>query len=189
MTNPLSMDLRVRAMARLAAGESVRSVAAALSVAPSSVVKWSLRLRRTGSVVPGKLGGHVPPKIRDEHRDWLIARIATAFTLRGLVAELAERGLRVGYKTMWTFVHRHGLSFKKNRAGQRAGSSRRRAQTHSVEGTAGEPRSAAAGVHRRDLDQDQYGALARLVPARRTLARSGAPRTLEDHDLPGRAAL
>ncbi len=137
MTNPLSMDLRARAMARLAAGESVRAVAAALSVAPSSVVKWSLRLRRTGSVVPGKLGGHVPPKIRDEHRDWLIERTADAFTLRGLVAELAERGLRVDYKTMWTFVHRHGLSFKKNRGGQRAGSSRRRAEANTMEGAAG----------------------------------------------------
>ncbi len=39
MTTPLSMDLRSRAMARLAAGESVRAVAAALSVAPSTVVK------------------------------------------------------------------------------------------------------------------------------------------------------
>lgn len=138
MTNPLSMDLRARAMARLAAGESVRTVAAALSVAPSSVVKWSLRLRKTGSVMPGKLGGHVPPKIKGEHPDWLIERTAAAFTLRGLVAELAGRGLKVDYKTMWTFVHRHGLSFKKNRAGQRAGSSRRGAETNAVEGTAGE---------------------------------------------------
>lgn len=114
MTNPLSMDLRSRAMARLAAGESVRAVAAALSVAPSSVVKWSLRLRRTGSVAPGKIGGHVRPKIAGEHRAWLIGRIgAEAFTLRGLVAELAALGLKVDYRTMWKFVHAHGLSFKK----------------------------------------------------------------------------
>jgi transposase-like protein len=43
MTKPLSMDIRERAMARLDAGESVRRIAEALSVAPSSVVKWSLR--------------------------------------------------------------------------------------------------------------------------------------------------
>jgi len=135
MTNSLSMDLRQRAMARVAAGESVRTVAAALSVAPSSVVKWSLRLRHTGSVAPGKLGGHVPPKIAGAHRDWLIARTgADAFTLRGLVAELAERGLKVDYRTMWKFVHAHGLSFKKNRAGQRAGPRRRGAQTPALEG-------------------------------------------------------
>lgn len=139
MTKAISMDLRSRAMVRLSAGESVRAVAAALSVAPSSVVKWSLRLRRTGSVAPGKIGGYVPAKIRGEHRDWLIARTAAeAFTLRGLVAELAERGLTVDYRTMWKFVHAHGLSFKKNRAGERAGPHRRGAQTAALEGPSGE---------------------------------------------------
>ena len=119
MGKPLSMDLRDRAMARLDAGETVREAAAALSVAPSSVVKWSQRLRATGSAAPGKIGGHVPRKIRGEHETWLRARMAEApFTLRGLVAELAERGLRVDYHTMWNFAHSEGLSFKKNRAGQ-----------------------------------------------------------------------
>jgi len=149
MTRPLSMDLRSRAMARLEAGESVRVVAAALSVAPSSVVKWHQRLRATGSVAPGKTGGHVPPKIGGAERDWLVARTsAAAFTLRGLVAELAERGLRVDYRTMWKFVHAHGLSFKKNGAGKRAGSPRRRPQTGALEGAAGEHRSSAAGLPR-----------------------------------------
>lgn len=119
MTKPLSMDIRNRAMARLDAGETVRAVAEALSVAPSSVVKWSQRLRATGSAAPGKIGGHVPPKIKGEDADWLRARMAEGgFTLRGLVAELAARGLRVDYHTMWNFVHAAGLSFKKNCARQ-----------------------------------------------------------------------
>ncbi|MDB5633408.1 MAG: hypothetical protein JWR49_2263 [Tardiphaga sp.] len=135
MTRPLSMDLRKRAMARLAAGESIRAVAAALSISPSSVVKWSQRLRTTGSAAPGRIGGYVPPKIAGAHRDWLIERTrAAAFTLRGLVAELAERGLAVDYRTVWKFVHREGLSFKKNRAGPRTGSARRRPQAGAVEG-------------------------------------------------------
>lgn len=114
MARALSMDLRERAVARLAAGESVRTVAAALSVAPSSVVKWSQRLRATGSVAPGQLGGHVPPKISGPQRAWLVERIAAeAFTLRGLVAELAERGVGVDYRTVWKCVRREGLSFKK----------------------------------------------------------------------------
>ena len=119
MTKPLSMDIRERAMARLDAGETVREAAEALSVAPSSVVKWSQRRRVTGSAAPGKIGGHVPRKIRGAQAEWLRARMAAgAFTLRGLVAELAERGLRVDYRTMWAFVHGEGLSFKKNRARQ-----------------------------------------------------------------------
>ena len=73
-------------MARLDAGETVRVVAAALSVAPSSVVKWSQRRRLVGSAAPGKIGGHVPRKIKGEHETWLRARMADApFTPRGLM--------------------------------------------------------------------------------------------------------
>lgn len=116
MAKPCSLDLRERAMARRAAGESIRSIAKALSIAPSSVVKWSQRLDATGSVSPGKMGGHRPLKIAGEHRDWLVERIGRAdFTLRGLVVELAERGLDVDYRTVWKFVHGQGLSFKKKR--------------------------------------------------------------------------
>src|SRR6202166_3710126 len=104
-----------------------------ISFAPSSVVKWTQRLRATGSVAPGKIGGHVPPKIAGTHRAWLVARTAAAFTLRGLGAELAGRGLRVDYRTVWTFIRREGLSFKKNRAGERAKPSRRRPQAWAVE--------------------------------------------------------
>jgi putative transposase len=119
MTKPLSMDIRKRAMARLDAGETVRAVADALSIAPSSVVKWSQRRRATGSAAPGKVGGHVPRKIQGAEADWLRARMAEGdFTLRGLVAELAERGLKIDYRTMWAFAHGEGLSFKKNRARQ-----------------------------------------------------------------------
>lgn len=120
MTRPYSMDLRERAMARLAQGESVRQVAVALDVAPSSVVKWSQRLRETGSCAPGKIGGYVPPKIGGAHEVWLRERIKAPFTLRGLVAELADRGLRVDYRTVWKAVHRAGYSFKKNRTRLRA---------------------------------------------------------------------
>jgi len=109
----ISMDLRARAMARLAKGESVRQVAAALDVAPSSVVKWSQRLRVTGSCAPAGTGGHPPRKIANAHEAWMLERIRSAFTLRGLVRELAERGLRVDYRTVWSFVHRTGYSFKK----------------------------------------------------------------------------
>jgi transposase len=35
----------------------------------------------------------------------------------GLAAELAERGVKVDYRSVWEFAHREGLSFKKNRRG------------------------------------------------------------------------
>ena len=121
MAKPYSMDLRERAVVRVRAGESIRVIAEALSISPSSVVKWSQRLRATGSVAPGKIGGYRPAKIVGAHRGWLVERIAGAdFTLRGLVGELAGRGLQVDYRTMWKFIHAQGLSFKKNRSRGRA---------------------------------------------------------------------
>jgi putative transposase len=38
---------------------------------------------------------------------------ARDFTLRGLVAELAERGLKVDYRAIWNFVHAEKLSCKR----------------------------------------------------------------------------
>jgi putative transposase len=122
MARPLSKDLRDRAMARVAAGETIRQIAAALSISPSCVSKWSRRLRETGSVAPGKMGGHKPRVLSGEQAEWLRARIRDhPFTLRGLVRELAARGVRVDYRSVWAFAHDEGLSFKKNRVRQRAG--------------------------------------------------------------------
>jgi transposase len=46
--------------------------------------------------------------------EWLLARCrAGDFTLRGLVAELTERGLKVDYRSVWAFVHAEALSYKK----------------------------------------------------------------------------
>ena len=51
MVRPLSNDLRKRAVAAVAKGESCRSVALRFGVAVSSVVKWSLRYRTTSSTL------------------------------------------------------------------------------------------------------------------------------------------
>ena len=115
------MDLRQRAVARTAAGESVRSVAAVLRVSVASVVKWSQRFRATGSAAAGPMHGH-RPRLLLPHRDWLLSRVADGkdFTLRGLQAELAGRGVNVDYRTVWNFIHAEGLSFKKKRVAKRA---------------------------------------------------------------------
>jgi len=45
-----------------------------------------------------------------------VQRCRTAdFTLRGLVSELAKRGVKVDYRSVWEFVHAEGLSHKKRR--------------------------------------------------------------------------
>jgi len=136
MTRPYSMDLRERAVARVLAGESVRSVAATLSISAASVVRWSQRHRRTGSAAPDKIGGRRLAVLR-AHRDWLLERTRADFTLRGLVAELAELGVKVDYVQIWRFVHAEGLSFKKKRAPRRAAAAEDRAATRAVEEVSG----------------------------------------------------
>jgi len=121
MTAPYSMDLRERALARKAAGETHREIAAALKIAPSCVSKWVRRERETGSAAPAQVGGYKPRTLSGEIAEWLRLRIAAGpFTLRGLTAELAERGVRTQPRAVWVFVHDEGLSFKKNAAARGA---------------------------------------------------------------------
>lgn len=115
MAKPYSIDLRERAVAAVVAGETTRIVADRFGVAVSSVVKWHQRLRKTGTVAPDKMGGH-RKRILDPHRDFIIDQITCTphVTVRGLKAILAERGITVSRHAVWTFLHREGLSFKKN---------------------------------------------------------------------------
>jgi putative transposase len=133
MTRPYSMDLRDRAVARVEAGESVRSVASALSISAATVVRWSQRYRASGSAAPGKIGGHKPRLLTGDLRAWLLDRTKTDFTLRGLVAELAERGVKVDYVQVWRFVHAEGLSFKKKRSPRRTVATESDQTTRAVE--------------------------------------------------------
>ena len=60
MTQPYSGDLRERVVRAHLAGEPIRQVAARFGVSVSSVPKRVVRYRATGSVAPGKVGGHRP---------------------------------------------------------------------------------------------------------------------------------
>ena len=124
MAKPYSMDLRERVVVAVEEeGLSRNEAAARFGIGISTAINWLQRFKDTGSVAPGQMGGHKPRAIRDEHETWLRERLRQGdFTLRGLVAELAERGLKVDYHSVWNFVHAEKLSFKKNRARQRAGS-------------------------------------------------------------------
>ena len=98
------------------------------------MIHWVRRFRETGSVAPSQMGGYKPKAIRGAHHAWLAERIQFGdFTLRGLVAELAERGLKADYRSVWAFVHAQKLSFKKNTGGWRAGSPGRRAKAGAVD--------------------------------------------------------
>lgn len=117
MGRPYSMDLRERVVQAVEQeGLSRRKAADRFGVGIKTAIDWVVRFRETGSVAAKPMGGCRPKKIVGEHRDWLLERCRNrAFTLRGLVAELAERGLQVDYRTVWEFVHSEQLTYKKRR--------------------------------------------------------------------------
>ena len=115
MTRPYSNDLRERVVKAVQSGESCRAVARRFGIAVSSVVKWHQRYRETGSVAPGKMGGHRPWSL-EPHRVFIVEEIGRTphLTLHGLKDILAARGIAVSHQAVWRFLRREGLSFKKN---------------------------------------------------------------------------
>ena len=115
MAKPYSPDLRERVVkAVVEDGQSRRQAAQRFGVGASTVIKWMQRWHEAGHIEPGQMGGHRPKKIAGAWRTWLLERCGDrAFTLRGLVGELAERGLKVSYRVVWAFVHAENLTHKK----------------------------------------------------------------------------
>ena len=92
-------------------GLSRRQAAARFGVADQHGDRLGNRYPETGSVAPGKMGGH---RKLFGRTGTLVERCQQPdFTLRRLMAELAERGVKVDYRAVWQFVTR-GLRYKKN---------------------------------------------------------------------------
>jgi len=69
MGRPYCLDLRERVVAAVEkSGISRRRAATQFGVGISTVIAWVRRSRETGSVAPGKMGGHKPKAIAGEHR-------------------------------------------------------------------------------------------------------------------------
>lgn len=74
------------------------------------MVGYSMDLRERVVAAAARFG------VSGAWRDWLVERCREKdFTLRGLVAELGERGLKVDCRSVWEFVHAEKLSHKKRR--------------------------------------------------------------------------
>src|ERR1700746_247016 len=134
MARAYSLDLRERGVSAVAAGESCRSVAARFRVSVASVVKWSQRFRATGSAAAKRMGGYRAYALAGGG-DWLLAPVAPTpdVTLRALLSELADRGIKVSYYAVWHFFEHEGISFKKKPARQREETSRRGKASRAME--------------------------------------------------------
>jgi transposase len=121
MARPYSQDLRQRVVGAVEGGLSRRGAAKLFGVAISTVIKWLKAWRAEGRLAAKPMGGDHSSRLKGE-REWLLERVAAApdLTLEEIRAELAARGKHVGYGTVWRFFAAEGISFKKNRARQRA---------------------------------------------------------------------
>ncbi len=123
MTRPLSMDLRERLVSAVAGGMSRRDAAVRFGVAASTAIKLADQWRRTGDVRPRPQGGDKRSYRIEAHAEAILALVETTpdITLSEIAAHLDEmHGLRVAASTVWRLLDRRGMTFKKNRARQRA---------------------------------------------------------------------
>ena len=113
MPKAYSNDLRLRAARLVAQGKSCRQAAALLEISVSTVVRCAQRLRTTGSADARPRGGQRRVSVLESERAWLERRRTEEphVTLRGLVAELARRGVQTSYGALQRFFKREGLSF------------------------------------------------------------------------------
>ena len=120
MVRPLSLDLRVRVAEALAEGSTVREAAKRFGVSVASAVRMGQLARAGHGLAPRKIGGHRSPILLSVS-DTLSNRLAAKsdWTVRALAADLRADGIDVSHDTVWRFMRRQGLSFKKNTDGQR----------------------------------------------------------------------
>jgi len=151
MTKSLSSDLRERLIEAVAGGMSRRAAADRFGIAPSTAVKWVRRWRDTGSKAPRPQGGDKRSDRIETHAQEILGLVAEThdITLSEIASHLERRhGERFAPSTVWRLLDRHAMTFKKNRARQRAGApGRRRAKTSLARHT-GRARSAAPRLHR-----------------------------------------
>ncbi len=117
MPKALSVDLRGRVVAAVAAGASRRAAAARFGVSAASAIRWCTLAREAGSVAPGPLGGDRRSGRIEAHGALIRGLVdrKSDITLAEIRAELARAGVRAGIGTIWRFFRRHRLTRKKRR--------------------------------------------------------------------------
>ncbi|MBL6459414.1 IS630 family transposase [Belnapia sp. T6] len=118
MSKALSVDLRERVVAAVAAGASRRAAAARFGVSVSSAIRWCTLAQEAGSVAPGPLGGDRRSKHIEAHGALIRSLLdrKSDITLKEIRAELAKLGVSAGIVTIWRFFQRHRLTLKKKTA-------------------------------------------------------------------------
>jgi transposase len=117
MSKALSVDLRERVVAAVAAGASCRAAAARFGVSASSAIRWAAMAREAGSVTPGRLGGDRRSSRIEAHAALILDIVdqKSDVTLQEIRVALAELGVSAGIGTLWRFFDRRRMTWKKRR--------------------------------------------------------------------------
>lgn len=117
MARPHSLDLRQRIVDAVEAGLSRRGAAERFAVSESSAIKLMQRWERTGSVVPGAMGGAKTFALAPHER--LVRTLVSSqpdITLGELQARLEAEAIAVSISAIHRFLQALGLTRKKRRS-------------------------------------------------------------------------
>ena len=114
MSKALSVDLRERVVAAIAAGSSCRTAAVRFGVSAASAVRWTALVQEAGSVAPGPLGGDRRSAQTEAHAALILRLIdqKSDMTLKEIQAEVAKAGVSAGIGTLRRFFDRCRMTWK-----------------------------------------------------------------------------
>ena len=121
MARPYSSDLRERVVEAVNEGATRSEAAEHFGVGVSSAVRWHQAWRETGTFEAKRCGGSRSPL--EDYAEEIIALVEEQrdLTLDEIVAAMHERRIPGSRTALFRFLERHGITFKKNPARERAG--------------------------------------------------------------------
>ena len=124
MARPLSEDLRVRVIQAVEGGMSRRAAAERFGVSPASAVRFVREWRESGTKRAKRQGGDRRSHRIEVHREFILSAVEAKpdLTLEEIAKMLeSEREASFAPSSIWRFLDRHAITFKKKPARRRAG--------------------------------------------------------------------
>jgi transposase len=124
MAKPLSEDLRTRVVQAVEDGMSRRAASERFGISVASAVRFVREWRQSGATKAKRQGGDQRSQRIEEHHEAIMSAIESKpdMTLVELSEMLkSERGTSFAPSSIWRFLDRHGVTFKKKRPRSRAG--------------------------------------------------------------------
>ena len=137
MARPYSSDLRARVIEAVDDGATRAEAAERFGVSVASAVRWHQAWRQHGTIEAKPYGGSRSPL--EEYVEDLIALVEERndWTLDEFVDAMHKRRIPGSRTSLFRFLERHGITFKKSAARQRAGARGRCSRPPALDAQAG----------------------------------------------------